>query len=132
MKSEGLVTSVAEVRDNLSTMARYASGNTDEREFHRGRIKNGKNFVAEKVAPQWRFAPSKFVGYAANDTSHMRKLDDRDGGITNKRLVQLLGAPLEHGDPRYAEVDAAYLDYVASFGFEASRHHQGRKYWLIG
>ena len=67
----------------------------DQREFHPGRTKNGKNIAAEWVGSDWRFGPSKFVGYAANDTSHMRKLDDRDGRITNKRLTQLLGKLLE-------------------------------------
>ena len=132
MKSDGLVTSVREVRENLDTMSSYATGSADERKFHRGRIKNGKNFVVERTADVWLFAPSKFAGYAANDTSHMSKLDDRDGGVTNRRLTDVLGTPLERGDAGYAEVDRAYLDYVAHFGFEPSRHHRGRKYWVIG
>lgn len=131
MKSDGLVTSVAEVRENLGTMARYALGDDYQREFHRGRIKNGKNFVARKLGSGWQFAPSKFVGYSGNDTSHMNKLDSRDGGRTNGRLTELLGPPFIPGSLRYEEVDTAYQEYAASHGIEPSRHHQGRKYWLI-
>ncbi len=36
---------------------------------------------------KWQFAPSKFAGYARNDTSHMDKLNDRDGGVTNNRIT---------------------------------------------
>ena len=132
MKSRGLVKTVSEVRQNLQTMADYALGSGAEREFHRGRIKNGKNFVAEKLGEEWRFAPSKFVGYRENDTSHMTKLDRRDGGITNSRITGLLGRALGPGDEGYGQVDQAYLDYVHAHGFSPSRHHRGRKCWILG
>jgi len=131
MKSEGLVTCTTEIRENVESMFRYAQGTSAEREFHRGRIKNGKNFVALAVNGRWLFAPSKFAGYAGNDPSHMQKLQRRDGGVTNKRISDLIGLPLSRGDDRYTDIDLAYEAYVREHGFSPSAHRQGRKYWII-
>jgi len=131
MKTDGLVNRRAEIEANVETMYAYGAGSTQQRAFHRGRIKNGKNFVARQTDKGWQFAPSKFSGYSDNDTSHMNKLEDRDGGVTNIRITQILGEPLSRGDTGYEEVDQAYCDYVREHGFTPSRHHQGRKYWLL-
>jgi hypothetical protein len=131
MKSDGLVSRRAEIEANVAVMRGYAAGSGEEQAFHRGRIKNGKNFVAVRSDVGWQFAPSKFAGYAGNDTSHMNKLDDRDGGVTNIRITEILGEPLQPGDAGYDEVEAAYADYVREHGFTPSRHHRGRKYWML-
>jgi 5-methylcytosine-specific restriction protein A len=131
MKSDGLVSRRAEIEANIQTMYAYGAGSAEERAFHRGRIKNGKNFVARRTSEGWQFAPSKFAGYARNDTSHMDKLNDRDGGVTNIRITEILGEPLAAGDRGYEDVDQAYRDYVREHGFKPSRHAQGRKYWML-
>jgi hypothetical protein len=61
----------------------------------------------------------------------MNKLDDRDGGVTNIRITDILGAPLSLGDRGYDDIDSAYRDYVREHGFAPSRHERGRKYWII-
>jgi len=131
MKSDRLVTGRAQIEENLQTIYDYRLGSNDERKFHRGRIKNDKNFVARRTSEGWQFAPSKFSGYAANNTSHMNKLDDRDGGVTNNRITEILGGPLCRGDSGYNEVDEAYCEYTREHGFEPSTHRQGRKYWVL-
>ncbi len=130
MKSDGLVNSANEARANVKTLARYGCGTLEERAFHNGRIKNGKNFIAMEYEGEWIFAPSKFAGYADNDTSHITKLASRDGGITNQRLTELFGEPLVAGASGFSEVDARYQDYAAKFLIPPSKHARGRKFWL--
>lgn len=62
-----LVETIADVVENLETLDRYGHGGREERRFHRGRIKNGKVFVALKKGGRFLFSPSKFAGYAGND-----------------------------------------------------------------
>lgn len=130
-KSEGLVTATEHIRENVRAMRRFAEGSADEVEFHRGRIKNGKNFVGLSEEEQWFFAPSKFAGYQGNGIDHMDRLDDRDGGLTNKRVSELCGDPLRPGDAGYASIDAEYLRYCQLHGIQPSRHRTPRRYWLV-
>jgi 5-methylcytosine-specific restriction protein A len=132
MKSENLVTSIGQVRDNVLAMVGFGQGTAAEVEFHRGRIKNGKNFVALKSRENYVFAPSKFTGYANNGLDHMDKLDDRDGGVTNRRLSELIGEPISPGSPGYLEVDREYEAYCSAHQIRPSRHKRARRYWVIG
>jgi len=131
MKSDGLVTTRIQIATNVERIAEYGKGSSDERKFHDGRIKNGKNFVALQVGSEWLFAPSKFAGYADNDASHMNKLDRRDGGVTNGRLTEILGNPIARGAPEYEQIDRYYEQYASAFGIVPSKHPQGRKYWRL-
>ena len=130
-KSDGLATELRQVRGNVLRMAGFATGTAAEIEFHRGRIKNGKNFVAVKSNDGYLFSPSKFSGYANNDLTHMDKLDQRDGGVTNRRISELAGDPLVAGDSRYAEIDREYEGYCSAHGIVPSRHRRARRYWVI-
>lgn len=86
-----LVDSIEDIILNVNTLVRYGEGDKAERKFHRGRIKNGKVFVAVRYGDSYVFSPSKFSGYKANDIDHQFKLNERDGGITNVRIQSLLG-----------------------------------------
>ncbi|WP_187430929.1 hypothetical protein ROLI_033180 [Roseobacter fucihabitans] len=120
-----------EIIQNVDTLYQYGLGDGPQRSFHDGRIKNGKVFVAVRQGDDYRFAPSKFAGYAANDLEHERKLSERDGGITSKRIESIAGPPLEIGSAAYRSVDAAYLAYCTARGIEPSRHQMSRRYLII-
>ncbi len=126
-----LVETREEIIQNVDTLYQYGLGDGPERSFHDGRIKNGKVFVAVRQGDDYRFAPSKFAGYAANDLGHERKLSERDGGITNKRIESIAGPSLEIGSAAYRSVDDAYLAYCNIHGIDPSQHQMPRRYWLI-
>jgi 5-methylcytosine-specific restriction endonuclease McrA len=131
MKMAELVESVDDVLKNILTLDNYGSGGSDERRFHAGRIKNGKLFVAVKANGHYLFAPSKFAGYKDNNTSHEDDLDNRDGGVTNRRFDELLGQPYDKGSATYQKIDSAFLEYCNAFGIVPSKHHRARRYWVI-
>ncbi|PZP83551.1 MAG: hypothetical protein DI582_10775 [Azospirillum brasilense] len=116
---------------NIRTLSRYAQGTSEEQEFHRVRIKNGKRFVAYKHEGAYLFAPSKFAGYKDNSTEHQYDLDNRNGGDTNKRFERLLGQNYEPTTPGYDEIDTAFLQYCQAYGIPPSEHHLARRYWII-
>ncbi|MBV8739372.1 MAG: HNH endonuclease [Alphaproteobacteria bacterium] len=112
-------------------MARYGIGTTQERDFHRRRIKNGKLFVALRTGEDYLFAPSKFAGYKGNDLTHQDYLRERDGRVTNRILDQIIRDYRNSSSPSYAEIDDVFLNYCAKFEIESSRHHRLRRYWVI-
>jgi 5-methylcytosine-specific restriction enzyme A len=127
-----LVSSIEEVIKNIDTLFRYGqSTNKAERAFHNKRIKNGKLFVVVQSDEEYRFAPSKFAGYAENDLDHAELLSQRDGRVTNRMLSELAGDPLEPGDDRYEEIDQHFLNYCQSKNIDPSRHHRVRRYWQL-
>ncbi len=126
-----LVSSVGQIIDNVGTLYQYGeSANENERGFHDKRVKNGKLFVAIQIGGRFHYAPSKFAGYVANDTSHADDLGERDGRKTNVALTSLLGNPLEPGDEGYDKIDRHFLDYCRVKGIKPSQHHRERRYWV--
>ncbi len=126
-----LVSSTEQIVENIETLYRYGESTDDsERRFHDKRIKNGKLFVAVQVGDGFRYAPSKFAGYVANDIRHADNLRERDGRTTNVVLSRLLGDPLEPGDEGYDEIDRKFLDYCNRNAIEPSQHHRERRYWV--
>lgn len=126
-----LIESTDDAVQNILTLARYANGSAAEQEFHHDRIKNGKRFIAYKSQGDYLFSPSKFAGYKNNTTDHQYDLDNRDGGITNKRFSKLIGNDYEPTTPGYEEIDNAFLNYCQAHGIMPSIHHRARRYWLI-
>jgi 5-methylcytosine-specific restriction protein A len=126
-----LVETPQDIIDNVLVLAAYRNGNKGERDFHNGRIKNGKLFVVLKRGDDYFFAPSKFAGYKNNDLSHIEKLEGRDGRITNRTIEELLGKAIEQEDPRYAAIDEAFVNYCSNLRIEPSKHHRRRRYWPV-
>jgi 5-methylcytosine-specific restriction enzyme A len=126
------VRKIEEVIENIITLNNYKTGDETEREFLRGRTKNGKLFVVLKKNGQYLFSPSKFAGYRGNNKSiHLADLENRDGRNTNKALDKLLGKHLDFQDSRHAKIDAAFLQYCQNLELEPSKHHRPRRYWIV-
>lgn len=65
------------------------------------RVKKGKNFVSYQVGNEWRFAPSRFIGYKGNSPESYKKYQG-NGGVTDKRLSKLLGErKLDHRKSKF-------------------------------
>ncbi|MFN4155685.1 MAG: HNH endonuclease [Paracoccaceae bacterium] len=127
-----LAESIEEIIANIETLFSYAqSADQAERSFHHKRIKNGKLFAAFHAEAGYRFAPSKFAGYAANDLRHAEMLPERDGRITNGVMNRFAGKPLAPGDSGYAGIDRQFMGYCRTWGIEPSRHHRPRQYWRV-
>ncbi len=87
-----LVESVPDLEKNVWTLEGYRTGNTEEKQFHKGLITAGHVFVAlRKPDGSYLFAPSKFVGYKNNNTSHTDKKANRERLIPLSQVDQYLG-----------------------------------------
>lgn len=131
VQKDRLIATVKEIIQNVDMLHRFGKGDEQERQFHDKTTKNGKLFVAVKQGEKYKFAPSKFAGYAANDLQHLDKRQNRDGRITNRQIKDVLGPALEIDSASYQSIDHAYLTYCAGYKIEPSQHHKPRKYWLI-
>lgn len=94
-----LVTKRVQVVENLYKVYMYLEkGNNHERDFAASLLKGGWVFVAEQVAGQIMFAPSKFAGYMGN--SDILYIQNRqmgaDGRETNVALATLYGKETTH------------------------------------
>jgi 5-methylcytosine-specific restriction protein A len=126
-----LVQTKQDVIENVLTLARYAKGDAEEKQFHKRRIANGRLFVVLNAHGTYRFAPNKFAGYLKNDISHGADLDNRDGRTTNRRIEKLLGPCLELKTQEHLNIDQAFLKYCRSLATKPSKHHRERRYWTL-
>lgn len=126
-----LVRSISEVIENVRVLEGFRSGTPREKQFHARRIKNGKLFVALREKEKMMFAPSKFAGYKDNDIDHENELDNRDGRLTNRRMIELVGQPYDKGDSDYKQIDDLFLSYCEECGIIPSAHHRARRYWVV-
>ena len=79
-----------DIRDNLEAFDRELKGEPDASGFYHRLVKSGCNFVSYKVGDEWRFAPSRYIGYKDNSQEKHRK-DRGNGSTTDTRLKLLLG-----------------------------------------
>ena len=70
-KQMELINNIEQLRNNITQFEKYlASDNGDEERIKRlDLIRRGRNFVAYKVEGEYRFAPSRFLGYINNTIS---------------------------------------------------------------
>lgn len=127
-----LVKNLAEIEENVSTLRACENGSDEDKKFLRGRIKNGKLFVAMKDSEGFQFSPSKFAGYSKNSRSkHIKYLDDRDGRETTKVITTLVGHPIDVGHSLYDTIDHMFLKFCSDIDVDPSKHHRARRYWVF-
>jgi predicted HNH restriction endonuclease len=115
-----------ELRSNLSTVEHYLTdGTDDESDFVNSLIKKGNCFVAYKMNNEWRFAPSRFVGYQNNSMKVHLNNKNKDGRETNPVIDKVIGSKLEQLD----FFESEYLKYCKSLGIDPD--NRKRKYWQI-
>lgn len=120
------VKNIEELRLNLELFELYlCEGN--EKEVHSvvKLISGGRCFVSYKIGAEWRFAPSRFVGYYNNDLEKHLKNETKDGRETNPVINKIAKSKLTKSD----SLEQKYLDYCHAIG--VSPHNKNRKYWFF-
>ena len=85
-----LVDSKEDLLNNLAAFDNKLKNELDALGFYHGLVKRGHNFVSYMVGDEWRFAPSRYIGY--KDNSEEKHGNNRlNGGATDKRISKLLG-----------------------------------------
>jgi hypothetical protein len=126
-----LITSVTELKANLRTLESYLkSDNPAEAKYAKDRIKMGTCFVAYKQNGEYKFGPSRFVGYRNNSISAHENNWYKDGRETNPKISSLIG----HKEYHEAAFEESYKKYCISLGFEPKASGSWgvtRKYWEL-
>ena len=126
-----LVESMEEIRNNMDTLDRYLDSKREpEYGYALSRIKRGTCFIADYRSGEYRFYPSRFIGYANNTMKRHENNEYKDGKETNPAISAVLGQKL------VADVDLenAYREYCRRLGFEPNERGTfgvERKFWKL-
>jgi 5-methylcytosine-specific restriction protein A len=113
-----------ELKENLSLLEYYLTKGSDaEKEFALSLIKRGRCFISYKINNQWKFAPSRFVGYLKNSMFAHKENETKDGKITNPVIDEILGITSEINE----SLENEYLNYCNYLGIRPNNII--RKYW---
>ena len=126
------VGSLDEILDNCSTLDGYIESRKDpEYTYALELVKRGTCFLAIEDEGEYRFYPSRFIGYYNNSMVQHENNGDKDGRVTNPAIA----AAINQGNPTpNSEIDALYKEYCARLGFHASDKGTfgvERKFWVI-
>lgn len=125
-----LVESLDQVLTNVAALDDVRSGRRPgESEVYASLIKRGTCFLPYPTSTEIAFAPSRFIGYAANTFTKHAKNDARDGRRTNAALNAILG----HIPAADVTLENAYQQFCAAIGIVPSRTGTfgvARKYWI--
>jgi hypothetical protein len=118
-----LVSKRAQVVENVYQVYTYVErGSKQQKDFAISLLKGGWVFVAEQVAGEIMFAPSKFVGYVGNsDILYPQNREmGADGRETNVILGKIYGREITH--PGLKDHFRAYLNkYGISRNYETDK-----------
>ena len=126
------VESLDEVLDNCATLDGYIESRKDpEYTYALDLIKRGTCFLAIEGEGEYRFYPSRFIGYYNNSMVQHENNGDKDGRVTNPAIA----AAIDQGNPTpNSELDLLYKNYCNSLGFHASDKGTfgvERKFWVV-
>ena len=137
-----LVKSVKDILENAKRFDKYIeSGNSDEKELAINCIRWGRCFVVVKDNDNYKFYPSKYIGYKNNSASGYydayynaealpgeEKHRDAayytfDGRMSNKAINKVLGCACQKD---YA-MSERFIEYCNMYGLKGS---EKKKFWL--
>jgi 5-methylcytosine-specific restriction protein A len=122
-----LISSRSELEQNLSQFRKYLMGSGIEAEFARDLIEQGICFVIAEAETGLVFAPSRFVGYRANDRhSHLQNVS-KDGRDTNRAIADVVGFAPEPN----AELEREYHEFcgMVKAAPRPAAFNSKRKFW---
>ena len=120
------IENIKELKSNLALFETYLSeGNDQENQAVNKFIAGGKCFVTYKINNEWRFAPSRFIGYYDNDLEKHINNNSKDGRETNPAINKISENKLKENEI----LETKYLEYCKGLGIKP--HDKKRKYWLF-
>lgn len=125
------VETLEEIKRNIMVINAYLDRKVEpEYSFALRLVKKGTCFIAVKQDDDYRFYPSRFIGYAENTMdAHLNNVY-KDGRETNPAISKILNQK-EFYD---AEMENAYKEYCQRLGFTANdkgTFGKQRKYWRL-
>lgn len=115
-----------ELKMNLDLFEYYLCEGSDYERYSVGKfIARGKCFVSYKKGDEWRFVPSRFVGYFNNDLEKHSNNAEKDGKETNPAINKIANSRLEES----MDLEQKYLEYCHYKGIKSSNNV--RKYWTF-
>ena len=115
----------SDIRLNILQLEKYKnSENSKERIFYKDIIRRGRCFVALDTRNGFVFAPSRFVGYVANDIENHDENYNKDGRITNVEIDNILGT---HDVNKILE--EKFKIFCQNLDINPDNHE--RKYWNL-
>ncbi len=119
-----VVTSITEIEENLQLFEDYLCEGTDEEQlFCSELIRKGSCFIAYEIENEFRFSPSRYIGYSKN-TIHAHIQRERDGKETNPAIIKVLGKLIQNDN-----LEEKYLKYCSDLG--VSPFNKKRKFWSL-
>jgi len=120
------IANIEELKLNLKLFENYLTeGNEIEIRTVNKLIAGGLCFVSYKIGDEWRFAPSRYVGYFNNDLEKHANNINKDGKITNPAINRIAKNKLDENK----DLEIKYLEYCYNLGIKP--HNKKRKYWLF-
>lgn len=138
-----LVKDLNDILENAERADMFINGGTtEERDFMLGKISRGMCFVVIKDRDEYKFYPSKYIGYKDNNPSSYKKaLDeasalpgeeckrgdagmyDFDGRMSNKSINKILGCTCQ----KDYFMSERFIEYCNKLGLKGS---EKKKFWL--
>ena len=120
-----------ELLQNIKTLDEYLDKEEgQEYEFALNLIKRGTCFIVVKTEDDYKFYPSRFVGYSCNTMNKHKNNYYKDGRVTNAAINDILGyKPMANTD-----LDDKYKNYCEKLGFNAYKKGSfcvERKFWTL-
>lgn len=112
---------------NIETVENYLTdGVLQEKETMLDLIRRGKCLVAYKVNNEYRFAPSRYLGYINNNLNEHSSSKTKDGRETNPIITKVLESKLLNNE----NLEKKYINYCLGLGIQPSNYLK-RKYWYL-
>jgi hypothetical protein len=126
------VSTISELLGTINTLEKYLASKKDpEYSFALDRVKKGTCFVAVKHGEEYKFYPSRFIGYIDNTMANHLNSEDKDGRETNPAISKIIGSKPQHD----SFLNEKYVAYCIRLGIKAAEKGAfgvERKFWVIG
>lgn len=120
------VSTKEDISRNIDQFEDYLfQGTETEKEFAHGLIQRGVCFVAYQKDGEFRFIPSRYVGYRDNTQAEHDSNRGKDGRETNPAITEIIGDEPAEDD----ELESSYLTFTSALEIEP--HDKARKYWRL-
>lgn len=124
-----LIQDSTQLKQNIEKIENYLSNGTEQQKTETIKlIKRGTCFIAYSTGKELRFAPSRFLGYVDNTISKHKNNENKNGGVTNNAISEILEAEPKQN----SRLEKEYFEYCKKIGIVPSKSGAfgaTRKFW---